>query len=158
MRICKRIRKRTKNNYQSEWKREREKKKETPMGADSRPRIGRLFGLLSAKIAALENGTRHALDGRSVFKMFWFKEMKLLAFNPWHIPWSFVPRWQNARRLLTFHISDVRDACGRAFLKIFIIGIVGGKTKRGGREGGRGGRRGREEEEEVAAKIFNITM
>ena len=50
-------------------KREREKK-ETPMGADSRPRIGRLFGLLSAKIAALENGTRHALDGRSVFKMF----------------------------------------------------------------------------------------
>lgn len=54
-------------------------------------------------------------------------------------------------RLLTFHISDVRDACGRAFLKIFIIGIVGGKTKREGRR--RGG-----EEEEVAAKIFNITM
>lgn len=38
------------------------------------------FSLLSAKIAALENG-RHALDGRSVFKMR-FKEMKLLAFNP----------------------------------------------------------------------------
>lgn len=97
-------RKRTKNNYQSEWK------KKPQWGQILGPELAD-FSLLSAKNCSLgERATRARWA-------FCFQNAiqrdEIAGLQPVTYTLVFCATLTKRARLLTFHISDVRDACGR---------------------------------------------